>query len=70
MNTFNILIKFKDLRDLEIQIQSKEDLKARTALDFNDKANILWLGDYLFAKDQIKWIRIEGENLSAKHSGK
>jgi len=71
MNTYKILIKFKDLRDLVIELQSKKDLKQSVADEFeNKKATTLWLGNYLFAKDQIKYIKIEGDNLRAKRSRK
>ena len=63
MDTYKILINFKDGKELLIDIESNENLRDAIARKWRGKQGALYIGEYLVSVEDIRWIQIKGEKL-------
>ena len=62
MNTYKIIIKWKNGKELIIDADAEKDPKETITKSYKP-GNILFLGDYIIPIDEILWIKVEGETL-------
>ncbi len=63
MNSYKILIKFKDGKDLLIDIEADIDLRQQLFDEFPADNGRILIGDYIINAGDILWLKIDGETL-------
>ena len=62
MNTYKIIIKWKNGKDLVINAETDSNPRDTIAGAYVPNG-ILYLGDYIIPINEILWIKVEGETL-------
>jgi len=70
MKTYRVIIRFKNGKVLDFSLDSEDDLRDTISNAMSSHNKILNLADYIIAREEIAWIKIEGGEILEESSGK
>lgn len=64
---YKLILKFKDQKTMEIEAETPVNPRDMLTKELDNRwTNVLAIGDFFIKKDDILWIKVEGEELE-KH---